>query len=306
MQLKHFSLNHGKKMQKPRSIRLFNPDILKLTQSLSAVDDYASQKIDESMVWERTDIENIDFCNEVGFEDIVNNNVPLSLRFAPEDVKKSGYRYAKWCILVSALAFQINNIETFLLRLSEWWSKDMLSKKTVPYSNIGWSAIFDDKDESVLDSRKEILSELLSSKFLDTICKGWEEKISFNREFNDFDAANLAKLLPKSFYDPFLNKSCRAIWQFTSIYKKRDRKISVKLSPPSNPDLFLIAKQCGMSDCNKVVEKKLNGSGFLRDEASELAIRSFLIKYSKRVSLCFQINGYELHSNRIKSKTTDY
>ena len=290
--------------QTARSVRLFRSNLAKFAKGLVAVQNHAQKSLDASWVWETEtphDVAQSPPQPTVPAQDVR----PLVLQFAPEGVAQSGSAYARWCIFTAALSFQVQDPKAFLLRLATWWGDGAHPQHAMPSSEVGWEAVFGENDVH-LEARKVIFSELLASKTFQFMGQSWEEKVAMSREFNDCDAINLAKLFPKSFADPFLNKACRAIWQFTTPYTQQGQPLNVKISGATNPMLLAHLLKVGFVECNSLVLEKLETKGFLRDEVLEQAVRGFLVFHVKPLEECLAGHSHEWMPNMIPSQTTDY
>jgi hypothetical protein len=205
---------------------------------------------------------------------IVSWTDPLVLLHAPEEVKGVGSAYAMWCVLTAALSFQVKNSSIFLERLHAWWGDGLAPQYELPTSEIGWVAMFDKKDDVHFEARCEIAKEIMSSKSWADIGKAWELKVASNRMFNQVDAIQLAKTFKKSFSDPFLLKAQRAMWQFVSPYKKMGQEVELRISPMAHPQIVL---DCPGVSCHVVALEKFKRGNVMRDEAIDLAMRSFIV-----------------------------
>ena len=287
-----------------RSVRLFRPNLKDFTAHLKAVCDFSSQSGDESWVW---------FNDEYVAKPAASADakvgtlaIPMVFQSAPEGVKASGAAYARWCILTSALTFQLADPESFVKNLSAWWGSQSHPSLPLPDTDTLWSALFD-KDDAWFSARKAIFTEITTSKWFQATGQMWEAKIAMGRGFNNEDMTRLANLFPKAFADPFLFKAQRAVWQFTQAYNAQGQKVAVDLPGVSDVGMILDFIVSGKVKCHEVLEMKLKEGGLIRDEIAEKAVRAFLLTNSKDLFDENLKEGlFELKKSNVFHKTTDY
>lgn len=284
-------------MKTARSKSLFRPNLKKFTTQLEIVNCFAEKLIDESWVWGNNEL-----C------DIKTDNVDESAGFclfdsAPLGVKKSGEAYARWCILISSLVFQIKNVEPYVKKITNWWGEGEHPQFKMPETEQEWGLLFD-LNEKWYEARKSIFSEIVSSKSFNVVGKVWETKIAMDRIFNVEDATRLAVLFPKSFADPFLFKAQRAIWQFVISYGGNKKTPIVNLPGSSNPNELNALLDKKLVNCHDVLIEKLKNGGLVRDEMAEKAARSFVLLHNQESKIKF--DGFKIIGSSINNETTDY
>lgn len=298
---------------KSKTNRLFRPSLGKFTKGIEAVWVYSKQWDDGSWVWPVTKAQVGDEAavlpEEHNSKEITSSIdfLPMGLCLAPEKVKSNGIAYAYWSLLLSAVIFQNKNVEPFIKRIAAWWGDSEFPINPFPESDIGWEALFGDKDQW-FEARIDIFKEICTSDTLKLIANSWVAKIKDARVFNLFDAANLARAFPKSFADPFLFKAQRAIWLFTWPYKyKNNLKVIAELTPPSLPWLLNLPYFVEGVEVHSVLSEKLKNGGFLRDEASEKAVRAFIVLNGAKVMAIKDYDAaYNFVDAPILNQTTDY
>jgi hypothetical protein len=248
-----------------RQVRLFRPNLEKFTKELSSVESHAKNNTNESWIWITGDTA----VNSVRPSVIQE---PLVYTYAPNKIKASGSAYARWCILTAALSFQVHDAKLFLKHLSAWWGDGEHPIHTLPNTDNEWLAVF--LDDDAFDARKQIFTEIMTSKYFQTIGLSWESKIATSRVFNQLDALQLAKLFKKSFSDPYLTKAQRAIWQFSVAFQRLGQNVVTSLSPNASPSLVANNQSIGI---HPVATEKLSAGELYRDDSIESSIRSFII-----------------------------
>jgi hypothetical protein len=275
-----------------RQVRLFRPNLEKFTKELSSVESHAKNNTNESWIWP-TDVTTVSSVRPSVIQE------PLVYTYAPTKIKSSGSGYARWCILTAALSFQVHDAKLFLKHLSLWWGDGEHPINKIPTTDNEWRAIFLE-DES-FDARKQIFTEIMTSKYFQTIGLSWESKIATSRVFNQLDALQLAKLFRKSFSDPYLTKAQRAIWQFSVAFLRLGQNVVASLSPNASPLLVVDSPSIGI---HPVAIEKLSSGDLYRDDSIESSIRSFIIMHPDLVNGSLSFEWPLLQEN--VSHTTDY
>lgn len=298
---------------KKKQNRLFRASLGKFTKGIEAVLPYSKTLNDGSWVWlnkpsESTlDQKEIEVTVVSGAEVLPEESFPIGLKLAPNKVKGSGEAYAYWSLLLSAVVFQNKDVDSFIKRIAAWWGDSEFPTNPYPESEIGWEALFGEKDEW-FDARVDIFKEICSSKELRLIAHSWTLKIKDSRVFNLFDAGNLARTFPKSFADPFLYKAQRAIWLFTWPYKNISKlKVKTELTPPALPGLLTAPKLGSGIEFHPILLEKLKKGGFVRDESAEKSSRAFVVLNGPILLPPAELeSGYNFSNSVIFHETTDY
>ena len=280
-----------------RTKRLFRPNLTKFTQNLVSVERYAKDNYDPSWIWlnPKKDQASKPNLTPGGHETV------FLIDLAPEQVKRDGVSYAKWCIFFSALSFQVVDFAQFAKATSLWWGAGKDPSNKIPSTDDEWSHIFGSCDPLFIEARKKIFIELMKGGNLELIAQAWCQKIKLNRSFNMADALNMAALFPKSFSDSFLFKAQRAIFNYTQPFLSSGQTFNCSLSGGSDLSSIMdVFNRVGFDSI--IIDRMIKSDVFLRDEVHEKSIRSFLILNQE--ILGGQQFGFS--SRKLRCETTDY